>query len=84
MLGESEIPNNLNFNEGVFNSGSNYFSLSQASNSFFYDGDNWILSHRGILKWIKPHIESGSGQNDIYAITIEEEGITPTIYSLDG
>ena len=97
MLGEAEIPDNLTFDEGFFNAGSFYFPVSQASNSFFYDGENWVLSHRGnykdhdepgfitlFLKWIKPYIESGSGLNDIYAITISEEGVAPIIYTLEG
>lgn len=34
------------------------------------------------LEWIKPYVESGSGFNDIYAMTICEDDAIPTIYSL--
>ena len=96
MLGELDVSDNLIFNEGLFKAGSSYFPLSKDSNSFFYDGGNWVLSHRGnykgydntgfiskLLKWIKPHIESGSGLNNIYAITISQEGTAPIIHSLE-
>lgn len=57
-------------------------------------GKNWCLSSRSniknynneidtFLRWIKPHIASGSGTNEMYAIVIYEESKRPTIYYLD-
>lgn len=53
----------------------------------------WIVSSRTniknyeseiqtFLEWIKPFIDSGSGDRKMYAITIYEEQSEPTIYYL--
>lgn len=96
MLGESNPVTDLEFDEGIFAAGSFYFPVSKSQNDFFHDGDNWILSHRGnyrnndnngfiekFLEWIKPYIEAGSGNNDIYAITIYEDSSEAIIHCLE-
>jgi hypothetical protein len=95
MLGETDPPHNLDFDEGVFAASSYYFPVSKALNDFFHDGDNWVLSHRGnykncdnqgfiekFLDWIKPFIECGSSWENIYAITIYEDSHEAKIHSL--
>ena len=86
----------LEFNEGIFNCGSYSFPLDKDLTSFYHNGNNWILSHRGnyrendgngfvdkFLTWIKPYIESGSGLKDIYAFTIYEDSHEVKTYSLE-
>lgn len=97
MLGENNNPEKLEFDHGLFASGSYSFPVSKVLNAFFHDGDNWILSHRGnykhedgngfiekFLSWIKPHIECGSGNKDIYAFTIYEDSSEVKTHSLQG
>ena len=80
----------------LFRMSSYYFSVSSTpAPHFVFDenGDNWILSTRSNLKnyedeietfleWLKPHIESGSGEREFYAIVTYEEQEEPTIYYL--
>lgn len=53
------------------------FHISTRSNIKNYE--NEIES---FLEWIKPYIESGSGERDIYAMVIYEESSSPNIYYL--
>lgn len=82
--------------EWLFRSASYYFAISEAVNNFRYDDISkcWVLSARcniknyegeveTFLEWIKPHIHSGSGYRNMYAIVMCEEASEPTIYYLD-
>lgn len=82
--------------EDVLKSSSYYFSVSKSSLSqIWFDeiSKSWKISSRSsiknykneievFLKWIKPHIKSGSGAKNMYAITIYEEDFEPVIYYL--
>lgn len=81
--------------EWLFQSASYYFGISTPSNSIWLDKitNCWHISTRSniknyefeielFLEWIKPHIDSGSGYRDMYAIVIYEESDEPTIYYL--
>lgn len=70
-----------------------YFGVSHSVVSFGKAEycDHWELSSRASIKnyggeiedfliWIGPYIESGSGWNDMIAITIYEEDETPKIW----
>ncbi len=96
MLGEIEISDSIAFDEGFFNCGSYYFPISEMEGKLLHDGENWVLSHRGnyknqdnngfidkFLDWIRPYIASGSGQQDIFAITIAEDSKGVKTYSLE-
>lgn len=96
MLGEIDLPDKLEFDEGFFNSGSFCFPISKSQSDLFLEDEQWVFSHRGnykdqdghgfiekFLEWILQYIESGSGQNDIYAITIGEDALAPFVFSLE-
>jgi len=81
--------------EWLFQGGSYYFAINESVNKMWLDEiDNcWHISTRSniknyedeietFLEWIKPHIDSGSGDRDMYAITIYESG-EPVLYFLD-
>ena len=55
---------------------------------------NWVISTRSniknygneieaFLEWIKPYIDGGSGERDMYAIVIHEQSNEPKIYYLN-
>ena len=75
--------------------GSFYFGVTNSVTEMKYHdiGKAWQISSRAniknyeneiedFLEWIKPHIDQGSGEKDMYAITIHEEIGEPTIYYL--
>lgn len=75
--------------------GSFYFGVHSAVSKFFYDdlAKAWTLSSRAniknyedeieqFLEWIKPYIDSGSGEREMYAIKIYKKQAEPTIYYL--
>lgn len=79
----------------LFKSSSYYFGVNEPVIKMWYDtiGKNWVLSIRcsiknyqgeidTFLKWIKPHIDGGSGRRDMYAIVTYEGVSEPTIYYL--
>lgn len=72
-----------------------YFGVSDSINRLWFDeiSGRWKISSRCNIKnyeneieqfldWVKPWIESGSGERDMYAIVIYEEDEEPTIYYL--
>jgi len=72
-----------------------YFGVSRPLCKMWFDeiSDEWIISSRcniknyeneieSFLEWIKPYIDGGSGDRDMYAIKIYEESSEPTIYYL--
>jgi len=80
----------------VLVNGSYYFAVSDPVIKMWQDEitDQWILSARSNLKnyeneiekfleLVKPWIDSGSGYNDMYAITMYEEDNEPKIYYLN-
>lgn len=82
--------------EWLFQGGSYYFAISGSVNKMWLDEvDNcWRIYTRSniknyedeietFLEWIKPYIESGSGNREMYAITIYEDSETPDIYYLN-
>lgn len=98
MIGEiEEKPKNSPF-ESFRNpllGGSFYFAVSTAVSKMWQEevDKSWRISTRAniknyygeienFLEWIKPWINSGSGNNDMYAIVIYEESNEPTIYYL--
>ena len=81
--------------EWLFQGSSYYFGVSRPISKIMLDdiGENWILSTRSniknyegeieaFLEWIKPYIDRGSGERDMYAIVTYEEDSFPTIYYL--
>ena len=80
--------------EFLFRGTSCYFGVSMCFSDMVYDTflRKWIVSTRSniknyggeieaFLKWIKPYIESGSGNREMYAI-VTYEGGEPEIYYL--
>lgn len=76
-------------------SGSYYFGVVDFVGKMWYDkiGEAWIISSRcnlknyedeidTFLKWIRPYIDSGSGEREMYAIVTYEQGL-PQIYYLE-
>ena len=94
----TDKPSNYPFDDNdmdVLLSSSYYFGVSLPVRKFWYDTitESWCLSTRSnvknysneierFLEWIKPYIESGSGNREMYAIVIYEDAETPTIYYL--
>lgn len=81
--------------EDLFRGGSYYFAINDPATKMWLDHitKQWHISTRSniknyeneietFLEWIKPHIDSGSGARDLYAITIYEEQDAPTLYYL--
>jgi hypothetical protein len=81
--------------EWMFRSGSYYFGISDGVTKLWQDDQTkrWLLCARfniknyedeidTFLNWIKPYIESGSGNREMYAIKMYEEQDEPTIYYL--
>lgn len=81
--------------EWLFCGESYYFGVNKAVNKMWLDDidKQYRISTRSNLKnydneietfleWIKPYIESGSGNRDMYAIVIREKQDEPTIYYL--
>jgi len=75
--------------------GSYSFAVNNSVSKMWLDNiDNqWHISTRSniknyeneietFLEWIKPHIDSGSGNNDLYAIVMYEDEDTPKLYYL--
>nr|DAI89492.1 MAG TPA: hypothetical protein [Caudoviricetes sp.] len=82
--------------EWLLRGSSYYFGVSSPVKKFWQDeiSGEWVLSSRSNIKnygneieefldWIKPHIESGSGIKEMYAMTMYEEQSEPTIYYLE-
>lgn len=80
----------------VLRGASYYFAVSTAVNKMWFDdiSKQWICCSRSntknhdneiekFIEWIKPYIDSGSGDRDFYAIVIYEEDSEPTIYYLN-
>lgn len=77
----------------MMNSGGSYYFPGVVSPKLWYDtiGNQWFLHFRTNIKnydgeiekfldWIKPYIDQGSGESDMYAIVLYEEDSVPTIY----
>lgn len=82
--------------EWLFRGGSYYFAINNPVNKMWLDNidkcyhistrsniKNYSNEIETFLEWIKPHIESGSGNRDMYAIVIYEDCSEPIIYYLD-
>lgn len=80
----------------LFRSSSYYFAVNRSVKKIWLDDiDNcWHISTRSniknygseieiFLEWIKPFIESGSGDNEMYAIVMYEGAEEPIIYYLN-
>lgn len=96
MAGDIEKPETLAY-EGVspFYGNCYYFGVCQAVTKMWYDetAQAWILSSRAsmtnrdgrindFLDWIKTYIDRGSGQRQIYAMTIHEVATEPRLWCL--
>lgn len=81
--------------EWLFQGTSFYFGINEPINKMWFDeiDECWHISTRSniknyeneietFLEWVKPHIDSGSGQREMYAIVMYEEQLEPTIYYL--
>ncbi len=93
---EVEIEKSVTDGRNVLNGGgSYYFGVCDGVAKMWFDDirSEWIVSSRTniknyeseiqtFLEWIKPFIDSGSGDREMYAITIYEEQSEPTIYYL--
>lgn len=93
---EVEIKKSVTVGRNVLNGGgSYYFGVCNGVAKMWFDDirSEWIISSRTniknyeseietFLEWIKPFIESGSGDREMYAITIYEEQSEPTVYYL--
>lgn len=93
---EVEIEKSVTDGRNVLNGGgSYYFGVCDSVAKMWFDDirSEWIVSSRTniknygseiqtFLEWIKPFIDSGSGDREMYAITIYEEQSEPTIYYL--
>ncbi len=93
---EVEIEKSVTDGTNVLNGGgSYYFGVCDGVAKMWFDDirKEWIVSSRTniknygseiqtFLEWIKPFIDSGSGDKEMYAITIYEEQSEPTIYYL--
>jgi hypothetical protein len=79
----------------VFSQSSYYFGVNKGHSKLWYDdiSEAWHISARcniknydgeieSFLEWLKPHIKSGSGCRDFYAIVCYEEADEPTIHYL--
>lgn len=77
------------------NGGSYYFGVINTNPNLQYDNirNSWFINSRTNLKnyeneiddflsWIKPYIDQGSGEREMYAIVTYESG-EPIIYYLD-
>ena len=97
MMGEiEEKPNSLSDKfEWLFRCASYYFGVCRPVTKMWKDRmDNaWVISTRSNIKnyhgeieafldWIKPHIGSGSGNNEMYAIVIYVDSEVPKMYYL--
>lgn len=98
LIGDSESKDNLVFETKSgrrFCGNSYYFGVSRPVNKMWYDeiSEAYIVSIRCSLKnydneitdfleWIEPYIDSGSGQDDMYAIVMYEEWCEPKIFYL--
>lgn len=93
---EVEIEKSVTDGRNVLNGGgSYYFGVCGGVAKMWFDNirSEWIVSSRTniknyeseiqtFLEWIKPFIDSGSGDREMYAITIYEEQSEPTVYYL--
>ena len=81
--------------EWLFQGSSYYFAISNPTNKMWLDDIDkcWHISTRSniknyeneietFLEWIKPFIGGGSGNREMYAITIYEDSEEPNIYYL--
>jgi hypothetical protein len=79
--------------EWIFNISSSYFGVNEPVKKMWFDDilKAWRINTRSniknyeneietFLEWIKPYIERGSGERNMYAIVIYEEASEPTIY----
>jgi hypothetical protein len=89
---EESVTNGRNVLDG---GGSYYFGVNTSVAKMWQDDidQEWKVSSRCNIKnyereietflaWVKPFIDSGSGEREMYAITIYEEQAEPTIYYL--
>ena len=80
----------------MFDRASYSFGVCKPVHDMWFDsiGNNYVISVRcniknydceieTFLEWIKPHIEYGSGNRNMYAIVTYEEQNEPTIYYLE-
>ncbi len=93
---EVEIEKSVTDGRNVLNGGgSYYFGVCDGVAKMWFDDirNEWIVSSRTniknyeseiqtFLEWIKPFVHSGSGDREMYAITIYEEQSEPTVYYL--
>jgi hypothetical protein len=81
--------------ESLFNGASYHFGVNRPVSEMWFDdiSKSWALSTRSniknyegeieaFLEWIKPYIDGGSGDRDMYAIVTYEQSEAPNIYYL--
>ena len=81
--------------EWLFQGGSYYFAVNNSVNKMWLDDidkryhistrsniKNYANEIETFLEWIKPFIEGGSGNREMYAITMYEDSELPNIYYL--
>lgn len=97
MVGDIDEPETLAYNSdrNPLMGGSHYFGVINGATKMYYNdiAKCWVLSSRAniknyeneiesFLEWIKPYVESGSGNREMYAITMYEDSELPNIYYL--
>ena len=98
LVGDIDIPSNLLYTEdrNPLMGGSYYFGVNTSVTKMYFDeiSDAWVLSSRAniknygneietFLEWIKPFIDKGSGNREMYAVVIYEDQEIPSIYYLN-
>ena len=68
-------------------SSQSYFKVEPYANAYVLSTRSNIKNYSGdietFLEWLEPHIESGSGFREIYAIVICEKSSEPVLYCLE-
>lgn len=97
MVNRGNKPTKIEFEaDWIFNCASYYFGVCKPVNKMWFDdiSNQYVISIRSniknyendiekFLEWIKPYIDSGSGEREMYAIVIFEYAKEPTIYYLN-
>jgi hypothetical protein len=90
LVGEGKRPQTLMFDDPVNPlAGGEY----QSANKMWLDRNSWRVSAHATVKnsgytiekfveWIKPWVESGFGNRDIFAFAMHEDADNPVIYAL--
>lgn len=86
LLGVGALQNPLNGTSAMFPEASSNLQLTKDPDSHTLNVISHIKNYHqeieGIIEWLKPHIESGHGLSEWWAIVTYEEDERPTIHYL--